>query len=215
MVISNNKKIIKVHHNSKQIVSLGRIKGDEVIWRTNKYMKLKPKTGTVQQKRNRKELPSYPSPCENKMCLDADEILISAVNLRSYVSGLSDEMSSSRRHYIEEMFSERKQWDQGPRNRRQARVGALFGFAHTGEGADKLEIFRIVSLENELSRHDAWNEDVPEHSDRGVVILSEYIGWMTTTSFVETAGSDRGDGKLFIRPNKVFNWNRENEVFVS
>ena len=191
---------------------------DKMKKRKNPY---NPSSNAKKRKGKRDRVPSYPSPSENKMCLDADEILISAMNLRSSVGALSDEMKAAREHYAVEMFSKRKQWDQGPRDHRQARVGALFGFAHTAEGADKLEIFRIVALENEHSRHDTWNEDVPEHSDRGVVILSEYIGWMTTTSFVETAGadggpgSDRGDGKLFIRPNKVFNWNRENEVFVS
>lgn len=149
------------------------------------------------------------------MCIDADEILVTAVNLRTPDGALSDEMVAVRNHYLAEMFSKRKQWDQGPRNCRQAKKGSLFAFAHTASGADKMEIFKIVSLENEHSRHATWNEDVPEHSDRGVVILSEYIGWMTTTDFVASAGSDRGDGKLLIRRNTVFDWNRENEIFVS
>lgn len=94
------------------------------------------------------------------------------------------------------------QWDQPAPPKKQAVVGDLFAFAITSGDFDVMEIFEIVGVggKNERRRH--WDEDIPAQKNKGVVYLSEYIGWVSSRSYVSTMREEGEKVPAVVSNNK-------------
>lgn len=138
----------------------------------------------------------YPSTVSRTIHLANDRICTTPLN--AVATDCSLEMVYARLHRNQEkMMLEsgkiaRMQWDQPIPGKVQARIGDLFGFVLTAGDFDKIEIFEIVGLADKNARRWYWNEDIPKQSDKSVVYLSEYIGWVSSTDYVNTVNAMGG-----------------------
>ena len=152
---------------------------------------------------------------KGRFCLNANKILVTPIN----VDGKNPTLKGAfaRNHYsTEQEHVNTKQWDQPIPYKLQANINDLFGYAITSGEHDYLEIFNIISISGPENRRARWNIDINEHNDRGVVFLSEYIGWVSTRSFVKskTNAPARLDNKLLtINGTVVYDWDRTLELY--
>lgn len=130
---------------------------------------------------------TFPSTSKCKTTLNNARICMTPINPdQGY--GITMGSAYSRRHYMTEKsyYTGKMQWDQPVPNKTQAQIGDLFAFVMTAGTYDKMEIFEIVDVGETTDRRIQWDLDIPEQSNKGVMYLSEYMGWVTTKSYVDT-----------------------------
>ena len=116
-----------------------------------------------------------------------------------------------RRRYLN---WEQVMWDQPRTSKPQAQAGDLFAFCATCGEHDRMEIFRIINVGGPEDRRTNWNLDIEEHSDRGVVFLSDYLGWTTTKEFISKTGApSHTSGKMLMNNGTyMYNWSDDIEI---
>lgn len=160
-----------------------------------------------------------PDPNGKVASLRGERILVSPVNLTG--RNLTVKGAYARYDYNKEMMlmnnGRDAQWDQPSTRKDQARVGDLFAFTMTAGVMDKMELFRITKLLPANERREHWVID--DHSERGVVVLSKYIGWVSSSTFaslVDRVPVSPVTGKMFVaNGTQVYPWREDIEVFVS
>lgn len=166
-------------------------------------------------------LPSFTA--NGTRSLSGSRILTMSINPDA---GLGCTLASvhSKLHYEEEMrmgLEDGMQWDQPMERKEQAEAGHLAAFVMTAGDHDKMEIFRIVRVGGPEGRRDEWNVDTPEHQGRGVVYLSEYLGWCSSTTYANSVAGvpvvtgNSNAGKMSTKNGtQVYAWSESIAVYV-
>lgn len=162
---------------------------------------------------------TFPDTCSRKIRLEKTWVCTTSLNPVGRPGGTMS-AAYSRRHYRMEKEATSMQWDQPSAGKKQAEIGDLFAFVMTAGEYDKMEIFEIIGLGTHHERRTHWNKDIPEQKRKGVVYLSEYIGWVSSTEYVkaikETGGkvpavrNNKNAGKLLMsNGTQMYPWSSE------
>lgn len=115
----------------------------------------------------------------------SSRIVVTPINLVG--DDISEEMGKARLHreYELNMMADGiPRWDQPEAVKPQGRIGDYFGFLIAKAPYDRVEIFKVIGVGGTESRRDAWNDPMfgnPSQSNRGVVFLSGYKGWVRSS----------------------------------
>lgn len=170
----------------------------------------------------------FPGTTRSTTTLNKKKICTASINPTD--TGCTLSSAYARRHYneekklIEDKKSHRIQWDQPSIGKTQAEPGDLFGFVMTAGDFDKMEIFEVVEVDSHDKRREQWDKDIPEQKRKGVIYLSEYVGWVPTRRYVNAIGkgipivtqvNNKNFGKMSPQNGtQVFPWSSEIVVNV-
>ncbi|CAM9622670.1 unnamed protein product [Ectocarpus sp. 12 AP-2014] len=111
-------------------------------------------------------------------------------------------MVHSANHHAEEMnralVGSEFIWDNARPRSRQGQRGDLFGFVYTSGDCDEIDIRVILEVGTTQDRRAQWDEDIPDHSDRAAIVLSDSIGWIRSSELASSQSNApvRPNGKM-------------------